>query len=116
MKERKMMREQESFKKKMDDIDSQNNMDSLGMDDMDMRSRGSVENRISDNMEMKDVDDTRAEMNGKVGHFETEHTEPTGEGSSIPGAEENRKIISEATGAGIGGNAGRGTASKKKLD
>lgn len=61
------------------------------------------------------VDARRAELNGKEGKFETEHTQPTGEGSGLPGAEE-KEVGTAAAGAGLGGNKGTGTSSKKNLD
>lgn len=54
----------------------------------------------------------RAELDGKTGKFETEKLEKT-DVSAIPGAEADDKIGEAASGAGLGGNKGTGTRSKK---
>lgn len=57
-------------------------------------------------------DENRAELNGKEGHFETEKLEKT-DTSAVPGAESDGDIGEAASGAGLGGNKGQGTRSKK---
>jgi hypothetical protein len=74
-------------------------------------------NPLKDRMPGKGKDRT-AEMNGKKGEIETEHTQPTGKtsaipGNSSPGAEEVEREGTAASGAGLGGNKGTGTRSKK---
>lgn len=54
----------------------------------------------------------RAELDGKKGKIETEHTESTGKTSAIPGAETKEEGTASA-GAGLGGNKGTGTRNKK---
>ncbi len=54
----------------------------------------------------------RAEIDGKKGKIKTEHTEPTGKTSAIPGAESKEEGTASA-GAGLGGNKGTGTRNKK---
>lgn len=73
-------------------------------------------NRMStnDNTKAKNTPDVknRAGMNGKKGKFETEELEKTGT-SAMPGAEEVGNVGDAASGAGLGGNKGTGTRSKK---
>ena len=57
-------------------------------------------------------DEARADMNGKKGDFKTEKLEKT-RTSAIPGAESDEDIGNAASGAGLGGNKGQGTRSKK---
>lgn len=63
-------------------------------------------------------EDRTAELNGKKGKIETEHTRPTGRTSAIPGNSnpDAKEIDDEGTassGAGLGGNKGTGTRNKK---
>jgi hypothetical protein len=74
-------------------------------------------NPLKDRMPGRGEDRT-AEMNGKKGEIETEHTRPTGKTSAIPGnsSPDAKRIDKEGTaasGAGLGGNKGTGTRSKK---
>lgn len=72
-------------------------------------------NRMPDNDKAKKADvENKADLNGKEGKFKTEKLKKTGT-SALPGAEEEGKIGDEASGAGIGGNKGRGTRSRKDL-
>ncbi|WP_224994540.1 hypothetical protein [Cesiribacter sp. SM1] len=73
-------------------------------------------NRMPDNNKHpKNADvDNRADLNGKKGKFETEDLEKT-DVSAIPGAELNKDVGDAAAGAGLGGNQGRGTRSRKDL-
>ena len=69
-----------------------------------------------DKVEGKDtIDAKRATLNGKKGKIETGQTHPTGKTSALPGAEE-KEVGTAAAGAGLGGNKGTGTGSKKNLD
>lgn len=68
--------------------------------------------------EPKEAGDRAAELDGKKGKIETEHTEPTGRTSAIPGNTnpDAKKTDDEGTassGAGLGGNKGTGTRNKK---
>lgn len=63
-------------------------------------------------------EDRAAEFSGKKGKIETEHTQPTGKTSAIPGNSnpDAKKADEEGTassGAGLGGNKGTGTRNKK---
>lgn len=84
-------------------------------------SRTGAENRNSetrptDSRKGEDtLDEHRADMNGKVGKFETEHTEPTGEGSDVAGAETKDEVGTSSAGAGLGGNKGTGTRKKSEF-
>lgn len=60
-------------------------------------------------------DEKRADMNGNKGHFESEKLEETGRTSAIPGAESKDDVGEAASGAGLGGNKGQGTRSRKNL-
>ncbi len=72
-------------------------------------------NTDTENKGSNTADEHRAELNGREGKFETERTRPTGETSALPGAEE-KEPGTAAAGAGLGGNKGTGTSSKKNLD
>lgn len=54
----------------------------------------------------------RAEIDGKKGRIETEHTGPTGKTSALPGADSKEEGTASA-GAGLGNNKGTGTRNKK---
>ena len=74
-----------------------------------------AENRFDETAHKKDPNDHTAEVNGNKGHMETEHTHPTGEGSAIPGAEEDENVGNAASGAGLGRNKGTGTRKKDQF-
>ena len=79
-------------------------------------SASGAENRNQENADRREkdkIEENRAEFNGKKGRIETEHTQPTGETSALPGAEENKEVGTAAAGAGLGGNKGTGTNNKK---
>lgn len=58
------------------------------------------------------LDQHRAEMDGNVGEFETEHTYPIDE-SGVAGADQDKDVGTSSAGAGLGGNKGTGTRNKK---
>ena len=82
-----------------------------------MSTRTGAENRATTDRAAKTSTDStreanRAEIDGKKGKIKTEHTEPTGNTSAIPGADKKQEG-SAAAGAGLGDNKGTGTRNKK---
>jgi hypothetical protein len=73
-------------------------------------------NRMPDNNKNPKNADVKnsADLNGKKGKFRTEELETT-DTSAIPGAENSKDVGDAAAGAGLGGNQGRGTRSRKDL-
>lgn len=74
-----------------------------------------AENRAK-SRENREEQDNRAKMDGKKGNFRDDRSEPTGETSAIPGANEDKDIGDKAAGAGLGGNKGRGTRTPGEFD
>lgn len=79
-----------------------------------MSSTG-AENRAK-SRDNREKHDNRAEIDGKKGDFRDDWSEPTGETSAIPGANEKKDIGDKAAGAGLGGNKGRGTRTPGEFD
>ena len=92
------------------------NKDRRNADTENRASRTGAENRATTDRPAERGENTRethrAEIDGKKGKIETEHTEPTGKTSAIPGADKKEEGTA-ASGAGLGGNKGTGTRNKK---
>lgn len=72
---------------------------------------------LNRNEEEKQKKDKRAALNRKKGDFSgDEKARPTGDPSALPGAEEERDIGDKASGAGLGGNKGKGTRTPGEFD
>lgn len=80
-------------------------------------SETGAENQAKEKNEQKKrkSEEEIAEMNGRKGKIETEHTEPTGRTSAIPGADEEEDLGTSSSGAGLGGNKGTGTRRKDEF-
>ena len=72
-------------------------------------------NETNEKKKRKTPGEMEAEMNGRKGNIETEHTEPTGTTSAIPGADEEENVGTSSSGAGLGGNKGTGTRKKDEF-
>lgn len=88
-------------------IDPENKASQTGAE-----NRTDTRDRAAESRGEKTREGHRAEMDGKEGKIETEHTEPTDKTSAIPGAEAKEEGTASA-GAGLGGNKGTGTRNKK---
>lgn len=86
----------------------------LGTEDYgNTRSGAGVTKEDKDKSVIKDEDikiRKRAKLDGETGKFESENVSETNTDSDLPGAGEKEDIGTAASGAGLGGNKGRGTA------